>query len=33
MKASQRELARQYESTLRGYLEKKDDLVLEEAYE
>jgi PAS domain S-box-containing protein len=33
MKASQRELMREYESALRGYLGKKDDLLLEEAYE
>jgi len=33
MKASQRELTRQYESALRTYLEKKDDVALEEAYE
>lgn len=33
MKASQRELMRQYESALRTYLEKKDDMALEEAYE
>jgi PAS domain S-box-containing protein len=33
MKASQRELMSQYESALRGYLEKMDEAALEEAYE
>lgn len=33
MKSSQRELMNQYESSLRGYLEHRDDVVLEEAYE
>ena len=33
MKASQRELMDQYESALRGYLEKTDEALLEEAYE
>ena len=33
MKASQRELMSQYESALRGYLEKSNEASLEEAYE
>jgi PAS domain S-box-containing protein len=33
MKASQRELMTQYESSLRGYLENPDEALLEEAYE
>ena len=33
MKSSRRELMNQYESALQGYLENKDDVALEEAYE